>query len=231
MWDDIGLVIASYLFGALPHLYLLGRLRGLHPEGDLHIYLWRKGGRLLGTIGILGDVAKGILVVLTGRLLDLDISTIAIAGLAVVSGQMWPLFSKFDGGKGNTTGIGMVATLTPIPFLIAIIPMITGLLIRTIPRMLNSEQSLNERLKLGGPPSLSFPLGMAIGFLVLPFASSWFGEPTVVTWCYLALFIVIIARRITSGLKADLEEGQNAKDILINRILYDRSKILDVKSP
>ena len=52
MWDDIGFVIAAYLFGALPHLYLLGRLRGLSPEGDLHIYLWRKGGRLLGTIGI-----------------------------------------------------------------------------------------------------------------------------------------------------------------------------------
>ena len=227
MWDDIGFVIASYLFGALPHLYLLGRLRGLNPEGDLHIYLWRKGGRLLGITGVLGDIAKGVLVVLAGRLIGLDISTIAIAGLAVVFGQMWPVFAKFDGEKGNSTGAAMVATLTPQPFLIAVIPMALGLLIRTVPRLLNSKQSLDERLKLGGPPSLSFPLGMAIGFLVLPFASLWFGEPPVVTWCYLALFIVIIVRRITSGLKADLEEGQNARDILINRILYDRSKILD----
>lgn len=222
---DIVFVLASYLLGTFPHLYLLGRLRGLYLEGDHHINLWRKGGRFLGTIGVLSDIAKGALVVLVGRQLNLDIATIAIAGLAVVSGQMWPLFSKFDGGKGNTTGIGMVATLTPKPFLIAIIPMVMGLLIRTVPRMLNSEQSLDERLKLGGPPSLSLPLGIAIGFLVLPFASWWFGEPPVVTWCYLALFIVITVRRITSGLKADLEEGQNTRGMLINRILYDRSKI------
>jgi glycerol-3-phosphate acyltransferase PlsY len=225
MLDDIGFVIVSYLFGALPHLYLLGRLRGLHLEGDLHINLWRKGGRFLGAIGVLSDIAKGAFVVLAGRLLDLDIATIAIAGLAVVAGQMWPLFAKFDGGKGNTTGIGMVATLTSMPFLVAVIPMVIGLFIRTVPRLLNSQQSLDERLQLGGPPSLSLPLGMAIGFLVLPFASWLFGEPLVVVWCYVILFILVILRRITSGLKADLEEGQNARDTLINRILYDRSKI------
>jgi glycerol-3-phosphate acyltransferase PlsY len=222
---DIVFVLASYLLGTFPHLSLLGKLRGLSLEGDFHINLWRQGGRFLGIIGVVGDIAKGITVVLAGRLFGLDISTIAIAGLAVVSGQMWPLFFKFDGGKGNTTGIGMIATLTPKSFLIAIIPMVIGLLIRTVPRMLNSEQSLDERFKLGGPPSLSFPLGMAIGFLVLPFASWWFGEPPVVTWCYVALFSLITLRRVTAGLRADFKEGRNTKDMLINRILYDRSKI------
>ena len=70
---DIVFVLASYLLGTFPHLSLLGKLRGLSLEGDLHISLWRQGGRFLGIIGVVGDIAKGITVVLVGRHLNLDI--------------------------------------------------------------------------------------------------------------------------------------------------------------
>jgi len=225
MQGDIFFIIASYLIGALPHLYFLGRLRGLHLEGDLHMELWSRGGRLLGTIGFLGDLAKGIMVVLIGRSLDLGTAVIAVGGLAVVSGQMWPVFSKFNGEKGNSVAVAMAATLTPQPFWIAFIPMAIGYLIRTIPRMLKSGQSVNEKLKLGGPPSLSLPLGMFIGFLVLPVISLWLDEPSVVTVCYFVLFVLIVIRRATADLSDDLGKGKDLKRVIINRILYDRSDI------
>ena len=127
-------LVGSYLLGAFPHLYLLGLLKGLRLSGDLHMALWREGGRPLGTIGFLLELVKGVAVVLIGRALDLDIGIIALGGLGVVLGQMWPVFYHFDGEKGNSVGVAVAASLTPLPFLIALVFMLTGYLIRTLPR-------------------------------------------------------------------------------------------------
>lgn len=222
MWASVALILGSYLLGSLPHLYALGKLRGISLEGDLHIGLWRRAGRLEGTIGILGDLAKGVIPILVGKSLGFELSIIALAGLAAVAGQMWPVFLGFDGEKGNSTGAAMAVTLTPKVFLFAAVPMLLGVAIRTVPRLLDSTQSINQRLKFGGPPSLSLPLGMGIAFALLPLISWWLGQPTVVTLAYLTLFILIMVRRLTAGLKDDLKPGANVKSILVNRFLFDR---------
>ena len=223
MWADVVLIAGAYLFGSLPHLSLLGKLRGINVEGDLHIDLWRRGGRLVGTIGILGEFAKGIIPVLVGKSLDFPLLVIVIAGVAVVSGQMWPIFSKFDGEKGNSVGLAMAGTLVPMALFIALVPIAIGAGIRTLPRLLDTSQSLNKRLMFGGPPSLSLPLGMAAGFLVLPIASWWLGEPLVVTLGFSVLFVLIMVRRLTAGLRDDLKADADIKSVLANRFLYDRS--------
>ena len=223
MWSDIALILGAYLLGLVPHLAALGKLRGLNLDGDLHINLWRRGGRLVGGIGILVDLVKGIIPVLVGKSLGFDLLVVTLAGLAVVSGQMWPIFSRFDGEKGNSTGLAMAGTLAPSPLFIALVPVAIGVAIRTVPRLLDTRQSLDERLKLGGPPSRSLPLGMAIGFLLLPIASWWLIEPVVITGGYIALFILIIVRRLTAGLRGDLMGSAGAGRILVNRFLYDRS--------
>ena len=53
MLTESSLIVASYLLGALPQVYLLARVRGLdlRKEGDLHIALWYKGGCPLGLAG------------------------------------------------------------------------------------------------------------------------------------------------------------------------------------
>jgi len=223
MWADVVLILGAYLLGSLPHLSFLGKLRGVDLEGDLHISLWRRGGRLVGTMGILGEFAKGAIPVLVGKSLGFDLSIVVLAGLAAVSGQMWPIFSRFDGEKGNSIGLGMAGALAPIALFIALVPMAIGVAIRTVPRLLDSSQSRNERLKFGGPPSRSEPLGMAIGFLVLPIASWGLGELRVITLGYIALFVLIMVRRLTAGLRGDLARNTGIKRILINRLLYDRS--------
>ena len=223
MWSNVALILGAYLLGSAPHLVVLFKIRGINLNGDLHISLWRKGGRLVGTIGILFEFAKGIIPVLVGIGLGFSLPVVTLAGLAAVIGQMWPIFLQFDGEKGNSVGLAMAAALAPYPLLIALVPIAIGIAIRTVPRLLDSRQSLNERLKLGGPPSRSLPLGMAIGFVMLPIASWWLREPMVITSGFLLLFILIMVRRLTAGLRGDLAVSSRIRNILVNRLLYDRS--------
>ena len=211
--------------GFHPSVYLLGLLKGKRLSGDLHHELWRQCGRLFGIIGFLSELVKGALPVLIGRAIHLDIAVIAAAGVAGVGGQMWPVFYHFDGEKGNSVGAAMSLALTPLPFLIALIPMAGGFLIRTLPRFLKRGQSVNEKFKLGGPPSNSFPLGMAVGFAVLPLAAWALGWSASVVLAYAVLFVLIMIRRATAGLKLERHKSRNLFSTLLNRLLYDRSEI------
>jgi acyl phosphate:glycerol-3-phosphate acyltransferase len=223
MWQDILLIIGAYLLGSAPHLVALGRMRGIKMDGDRHILLWSKGGRALGFTGVILDVAKGAIPVLAGRLLHFDIAITTAAGVAVVIGQMWPVFNRFDGEKGNSIGAGMALSLAMKPFLVAAVVFAIGAGIKLLPRLWRNRQTLNEWTRFGGPTSISLPVGMIAGFLVLPFASWGFHEPAAVTVGFAILFILLIIRRITAGLKADLKGKRNTGSIIINRMLLDRS--------
>lgn len=231
MVGNILLILGSYLFGALPFIIALGQAKGfdLSREEDLHIALWRKVGRLEGLAGILVDLSKGTIPVLLGYGFDMRLWAVVAAGVAAVAGQMWPVFHHFDGEKGNSVGIAMLITLAITyriyPILIAFIPILLGVLIRTLPRFFARGQSLNERFKFGGPVSQSLPLGMATGFAVAPLTSWLFHQPLSLTIALLILFKIIILRRLTAGLTEDLRTATNLKAVLVNRFLYDRSYI------
>jgi glycerol-3-phosphate acyltransferase PlsY len=223
--SDLAFILGAYLLGSFPQLYLLGMIKGKRLSGDLHHELWRQCGRLFGVIGFLSEMVKGPLPVLIGRALDLDIAVIAFAGVAGVVGQMWPVFYHFDGEKGNSVGVAMALVLTPIPLLIALIPMAGGFFIRTIPRFMKHGQSVNEKFKLGGPPSNSFPLGMILGFAVLPLAAWALGESLAVVLAYALLFALILLRRATAGLSADIDKGKKLLPVIFARLLYDRADL------
>ena len=223
--SDLAFILGAYLLGSVPHLYQLGLLCGKRLSGDLHHELWRQCGRLIWVLAVFLEVARGVLTILIGRWLHLDIAVIVAGGLAVVAGQMWPIFHHFDGEKGNSIGAAVAVTLTPLPFLVALVPMLTGLLIRTIPRFLNKEQTMSEKMRFGGPPSNSFPLGMALGFAVLPLAAWALGWSAPVVQGYTALFVLIMIRRATAGLSADIKQRKNLFRVIFNRLLYDRADI------
>ncbi|MBI4295227.1 MAG: glycerol-3-phosphate acyltransferase [Chloroflexi bacterium] len=227
MWANAGLIVGAYLLGALPLVHGIGRLYGidLTKEEDAHISLWHKVGPAQGAAGIVSDMAKAVVPVAVGKATGFDIEVVALAGLMAVVGQMWPVFLRFNGGKGNTTGLAMVASLVALfPLLIALATMAIGLLMRTLPRLLQPGQSWKERLRFGGPPSLSLPLGMAVGFAVLPLSNWAFRQPLGVTLVCLALFLLIMVRRLTADLWRDLRVAESNKtSVIINRLLFDRS--------
>jgi glycerol-3-phosphate acyltransferase PlsY len=212
-------------------MLLLSRAKGidLSQETDLHIATWHKVGRLEGLSGIIFDILKGILPVLIGFLLDFSLIIIVIAGIAALIGQMWPVFQRFDGEKGNTTGGGIVATLSICynAYLIVISGaciMLIGFLIRTVPRFIASGQTFDERMKFGGPVSNSLPLAMLLGFAVMPLTSWLLHTPSEITIAMLVIFVLIVIRRLTAGLCADLKTARTSVgSILLNRFLFDRS--------
>jgi len=233
------LIVGAYLFGSFPYMLLLGKARGidLSQEPDSHQALWSKVGRLEGISGVLVDILKGVIPIAVGFLLNFELAAIAAAGVAALIGQMWPVFEKFDGEKGNTTGAGMILTFTmfltattsPLAywvFILTIIPALTGFFIRTIPRFMSPGQTMDERLKLGGPASNSLPLGMLVAFAVAPLSSWLLNQPVEMTVALLALFILIVLRRLTANLGTDLKEHRTSTgSILLNRFLYDRSHL------
>ena len=229
MWANAALILGAYLLGLLPHLAGLAKLRGIELEGDLHLSLWQTGGRLVGTLGILGEFAKGVIVVLVARSLGFGLLIVVLAGLAVVIGQMWPVFQRFNGEKGNTTGVGVILAFCFIygvylAFIVCALIMIAGFFIRTIPRVMKSGQTLRDRLSFGGPVSNSLPLGMITGFASLPLVSWLTQEPDEIIMALLCMFVLIVIRRLTAGLIADLREPRTGiGSILFNRLLYDRS--------
>jgi len=228
MLGNILWIIGAYLYGAVPVVYLLGRLRGvdLSQEEDMHISLWRKVGRVEGFFGILWDVIKGaIAVLIVDRGLHLEDWVVAGVGVAVILGEMWSVFLRFRGEKSNTTGMGMAAALVyqGIPFIL--VPIVIGAAVRTVPRFFRRGQSMDERMELGGPPSLSLPLGMFFGFALFPVGcwvmdAGWWriGAGT-------ALFGLIVIKRLTDGLTGDIEKEGLRASILVNRVLFDRSHI------
>ena len=226
MWEDILLVLGGYLLGAFPVVYLLGRLRGfdLSKEEDMHISLWRKVGRLEGFTGIAWDVVKGgVAVVLLDKFTGYSWGTVTLVGLAVVVGLMWPVFLRGRGEKANTTGLGISAALSyqSLPFLFG--PILIGILVRTVPRFLAPGQSMSERLKFGGPPSNSLPLGMLFGFGLFPLGCWIMSQPWETVAVSAAIFVLIVIKRITAGLMEDLEAAPDKTSVIINRALYDRS--------
>ena len=222
-WTGWIFILGAYLLGSIPQVRLLGLLCGKHLTGDVHQELWYQCGRLIGSIGVASEFIKGALPVLIGLALHLDIGVIAAAGVAGVAGQMWPVFYHFDGERGNSVGAAMALALTPLTFLIALVPMLGSFLLRTLPRFMQKGKSFNDKLKLGGPPSNIFPLGMALGFAVLPLAAWLMGESLAVILSYAVLFALILIRRATAGLSADIKQHKDMRSVLLNRLLYDRT--------
>jgi len=225
------IIIASYFLGAMPFMIFIGRAKGvdLSKAPDLHHALWYDVGRGWGILGFMLDVLKGVAPVLAGFLLGFPVGINALAGLAALCGQMWPVFRRFDGERGNTVSVGITFTLcmaygVPLMFLIALGFALAGFAVRTSLRWKSSGSNLNERLRLGGSPSLVFPLGVIIGFASFPVTSVLFGQPLEMTLGLAGVISLLLIRRRTAGLLADLRGSSHPLNIIINRLLFDRSE-------
>lgn len=65
------------------------------------------------------DALKGILLLLVGKLLGLNIETLWAIAIFAVIGHCYSPYLKFEGGKGVATGAGVLAVMLPIETLIA----------------------------------------------------------------------------------------------------------------
>lgn len=113
------LPVLAYLLGSVSTGVLVARALGLadpRATGSKNpgaTNLLRYGGKLAAVLTLAGDLLKGVLAVLVARAVTGDAVILALTGLAVFLGHLWPLFFGFHGGKGVATALGVWLTLNP----------------------------------------------------------------------------------------------------------------------
>jgi glycerol-3-phosphate acyltransferase PlsY len=133
-------LILAYLAGSFPTAWLAGRAMGLdlRREGSGNL-----GGtnafRVMGAKGgipvVAVDVTKGYVPAAMFPLWDGSaLPELALAyGLLAIIGHVWPVWLRFQGGKGVATGGGVLLALAPLAALVALMIWIgVVLLTRTV---------------------------------------------------------------------------------------------------
>ena len=123
MFEWASLIIGAYLLGAVPVGFILARSRGidLRTVGSGNIgatNLGRALGRKWAVVCFVLDALKGFVPTLAGRwVVGAGTPTVGelfgwqAAGCAAIVGHMFPVYLRFRGGKGVSTGMGMLMGL------------------------------------------------------------------------------------------------------------------------
>ena len=233
MYDGWWLIPCAYLYGSIPFVWLIARSKGvnLRQRGGGNIgttNLIKTTGFWVGLGGAFFDFTKGLLPILVGYyILHLSLVTVCLAGLAGVAGQCWPLFLKFSGGRGGTPSMAMALTLVPWEALIALIPfMLSGIRYRIAPFRGRSRLGAEGGGSAERGQTHIVPLAMLVSFALLPLITALWQQPLTVTLGTVGLFLLLVVRRLTVGIReelAGLPRGVAILPIFINRFLYDRS--------
>lgn len=118
----LAVIVAAYLIGSISFAVVVSKLFGLP---DPHSYgsgnpgatnVLRTGNKAAALLTLIGDGLKGLVAVLIAYRLgvswgDASLAT-AGAALAVFLGHLFPIFHRFEGGKGVATAAGVVFGLS-----------------------------------------------------------------------------------------------------------------------
>lgn len=116
----IQVAAVAYLIGSIPFSFFVARAFGV---GDVRrvgsgnvgaTNVLRSAGRTAGVLAFLLDAGKGAAAaLLAARLAPQDARAAALAAVFAVVGHMYPVWLRFQGGKGVATGFGAFAPLVP----------------------------------------------------------------------------------------------------------------------
>jgi glycerol-3-phosphate acyltransferase PlsY len=120
MTAAIQVAAVSYLIGSLPFSFLVARAFGIDDvrrvgSGNVGATnVLRSAGKLAGVLAFLLDAGKGAAATaLAGRLAPGEDLLAPLAAVLAVVGHMYPVWLRFEGGKGVATGLGAFAPLAP----------------------------------------------------------------------------------------------------------------------
>ena len=115
--------IVAYLIGSLSFAVIVSRVMGL---SDPRTYgsgnpgatnVLRSGNKKAAVLTLLFDALKGylpvLLVQLYGERFGLMDGSVALVALAAFLGHLWPVFFRFQGGKGVATAAGVLLGINP----------------------------------------------------------------------------------------------------------------------
>jgi glycerol-3-phosphate acyltransferase PlsY len=116
--------LVAYLIGSLSFAVIVSRVMGLSDPrsygsgnpGATNVL--RSGNKTAAILTLLFDALKGFVPVLLvrqfGPAYGLGTGTVALVGLAAFLGHLWPVFFRFQGGKGVATAAGVLFAFNPL---------------------------------------------------------------------------------------------------------------------
>jgi glycerol-3-phosphate acyltransferase PlsY len=116
-------LLLAYLIGSISFAVLVSRAMGLSDPrsygsgnpGATNVL--RSGNKLAAILTLAGDAAKGAVAVLLAQAFAARFGftglVITCAGLAAFIGHLYPVFHRFQGGKGVATAAGVLLALSP----------------------------------------------------------------------------------------------------------------------
>jgi glycerol-3-phosphate acyltransferase PlsY len=197
------LTVAGYLVGSIPMAYLVVKWRfkkdirdyGSGQVGGSNVFrnFSKRWGYAVGVY----DAIKGIVLVGIAHLLGLQTAYQVVVGLAVIAGHNWPIFLRFNAGRGLATALGICFVIFPMGIWIFVAFAIFTLLIKS-----------------SALPSL-------VGMAAMPITAWIMHKPNAVTLGLTALLLVIVLRRISAPL-TERSKKIPKRELFLNRFLFDR---------
>jgi acyl phosphate:glycerol-3-phosphate acyltransferase len=204
-WVVAGWSLLAYLVGGLPVGWLLVRWQrygldlrkfGTGNIGTSNVYR-HAGIDVAIVVGPL-QFAQGFLPVLAARLAGVPIEVMMLVGVCAVAGNGWPVYMKFNGGRGVAVATGAVAALS-VAGLIALL-------------MCFAWGAIRGRIALA----------VLAGFVILPVVVFLFGGPggwVLGTGC-IAILVLLLLRRL-EGLPSDARVYGHFWRRVYQRLVFD----------
>ena len=156
----LAFVVCAYLIGSVSFAVLMSKAFGLpdprtygsNNPGATNVL--RSGKKAAAVLTLLGDAAKGWLAVwLAQHFMPGDTMLVALVVLAAFLGHVFPVFLRFQGGKGVATALGVLLALN---VWLGLAALATWLVVALVFRL----SSLAALLAAAGAPIYAALLGM-----------------------------------------------------------------------
>jgi glycerol-3-phosphate acyltransferase PlsY len=201
----IAFVLAyGYLLGSVPMSYVTGRLVkgidlrkvGSGTVGASNVW-YNVGHGWIFPVSIFDVFVKGMTPALLARVLDLDLSVQVAASLLAIAGHNWPVYLKFQGGRGIAPTVGMLLAMGRLELAVFMV-MSTG----------------------GWQLAQSSAVWVLLAFATMPLVSLWLGRPTEYAALMAGALLITIAKRLASNSLSS--PGVSFPRLMLNRLLFDR---------
>lgn len=207
--EFILLSIGAYLLGSVPAAYLAARwYRGIdirkHGTGKVGAAnVLSSAAKWLAIPVAVFDIGKGALTVWIAQLLGLGAAAQVTVGIITIVGHNWPVFLRFQGGRGIFTTLGVVTMLSPW----------LGLIILVTPYLF--------------APLRLVAFGVFLDLAAMPMLGWFFSQPLgieerlPVTLGLIAMMLLGLSKRVIAP-RTPLSQSLHPLELFFNRLLFDR---------
>ncbi len=136
-WVVITAVIVSYLIGSLSSAIITCKLmrlpdprtQGSGNPGATNVL--RIGGKKAAIITLIGDILKGVIPVVVAKVIGFHAFALCCITFAAFIGHLYPVYFRFEGGKGVATAAGCwLALAWPVGLTVVMTWLLTAMFFR-----------------------------------------------------------------------------------------------------